>query len=115
MNDGEKVKLVRSYFKLTQAQFAKKIGVKLITVGSWESGAHNVSIKSQGKICATFGIDPEYFDKNIEVNDFKNFKQYIIRNGETTDELINYLSEISERLEKIEKSINKIMEAMRGS
>ena len=56
MSEDIYVKSLREKLRLTQDEFAKKIGVKVRTVGSWEQGTRAIGYKNRNKICETFGI-----------------------------------------------------------
>lgn len=53
----DRIKEVRKYFGLTQAEFGKMIGVKGNTVATYESGDRSPSASVIDLICEKFGVD----------------------------------------------------------
>ena len=51
---------LRQSLKLTQAQFAAKIGTKQGTVAGWEAGNHSPTESSIILIASTFGANPDF-------------------------------------------------------
>ncbi len=43
MNFAERVKTVRAQLKLSQEEFAHKLGVSFATINRWENGSYNPS------------------------------------------------------------------------
>lgn len=60
MNIGERIKQVRKVMKLTQADFAEKIGLKPTAVLMYEKGNRNVSEQSIVLICQAFSVNEEW-------------------------------------------------------
>lgn len=58
---AERVKELRSKYKLTQQELADKLGLKKSTIGSWENGQNNPEIESLLKLCELFSIKIQYF------------------------------------------------------
>lgn len=56
MDIKERIKVLRKKHHLSQEEFAKKIGAKKRTVGSWEQGTRSVSSPHRKKICEAFNI-----------------------------------------------------------
>lgn len=56
MTNGEKIKQLRLKYKLTQAQFADKVGVKTGTVFAWEHGHINLTPERLNSIGRQFDV-----------------------------------------------------------
>ena len=54
---GERIRQVRKAFKLKQAEFAEKIGVKPNTITSYETGLRMPSDRTIYDICREFGVN----------------------------------------------------------
>lgn len=54
------IKELRQHLKLTQVQFAAKIGTKQGTVAGWEAGNHCPTESSIILISSTFGANPNF-------------------------------------------------------
>lgn len=57
---NERVKKIRKYFRLSQATFAKKIGVATSSVGNWEIGIREIKPVHVTVICNVFKINKEW-------------------------------------------------------
>lgn len=59
---GAKIKLLRKRRKMTQEEFAKKIGVSRGALSCYEIDQRAPSIKTLRKIADTFGVGLDYFE-----------------------------------------------------
>ena len=60
---GDRIKELRSHLKLTQVQFAKKIGVKGGVVSAWEKGAAGLPHGRLLIICNEYGVNADWILK----------------------------------------------------
>ena len=58
---GGKLKHLRQTKNISQEELGEVLGVSRATVGSWESGRRNISVKHLEAVCAHFGLDVGYF------------------------------------------------------
>ncbi len=58
---GNKLKELRKARHINQDELGGVIGVSRATIGSWECGRRNISIKHLEKVCAYFKLDINYF------------------------------------------------------
>ena len=61
MNIGNKIKNLRKSRKMTQEDFAAKIGVSRSTLSCYEIGQRTPSLKTLQEIAEIFGIGLDYF------------------------------------------------------
>lgn len=61
MNIGNKIKNLRKSRKMTQEDFASKIGVSRSTLSCYEIGQRTPSLKTLQEIAEIFGIGLDYF------------------------------------------------------
>lgn len=61
----DRIKAIRKHFKLTQAQFGERIGVKGNTVTTYESGDRTPSAAVADLICREFGVDLIWLETGI--------------------------------------------------
>lgn len=81
---GEKIKHLRNSLKLTQEDFAFKIGVSRSGLAQVEAGNNNPTFEAVGAICSQFNIDANYlYDNSISTteltlsnNNFLHNKQH---------------------------------------
>lgn len=57
----ERLKQLRSYFHMTQSEFAKKLGVGQSTLAMMEVNKRDISDRHIKTICAIFGVDENWF------------------------------------------------------
>jgi len=58
----KKVRKLREKHKLTVYSFGKRIGVKTnFVVNGYENGSITPSVPTLEKMCAEFGVEPNYF------------------------------------------------------
>lgn len=58
---GVKLKELRKARNINQDELGEVLGVSRATVGSWECGRRNISIKHLEAVCNFFKLDIEYF------------------------------------------------------
>lgn len=68
---GKNIKFLRKQLKLTQEQFAEKIGIDISTVSKMEKGIHFPTADNLNKIINRLGLEPSFLcirekDYNIE-------------------------------------------------
>lgn len=56
-----KIKTLRAWEELTQAEFGKKIGVSTTSISSWESGHSQPSYENAAKIRQVFDVNFDSF------------------------------------------------------
>ena len=59
MNFDKNITAIRKHFKLSQRDFALKLGISKATVSLWEQGKKYPSRKNMEKLVSTFNIDPQ--------------------------------------------------------
>lgn len=70
MTVGSRIKRLRKNLKLTQAEFAERIGLKSGAIGLYESNDRNVTDRSISLICEKFSINEDWLrtgEGNMEV------------------------------------------------
>lgn len=58
---GNKLKELRKARHINQDELGVIVGVSRATIGSWECGRRNISIKHLEKVCEYFRLDINYF------------------------------------------------------
>ena len=58
----DRLKAIRQELRLTQQEFADRLGVKKNTVSQWESGINNINPVMVTAICREFGIQRKYLE-----------------------------------------------------
>ena len=77
MRVSEKIKKIRKEQGLTQAAFAKRLGVSTRTIINYERGERKPSHLFIGTICLEFDIDYDDFRKNVDLDrDLKDKMDY---------------------------------------
>ena len=66
MNIGIKIKTLRKSRKLTQEDFAEKIGVSRSTLSCYETDQRTPNIKTLQQISEAFGVGLDYFGINAK-------------------------------------------------
>ena len=81
MNDfGEKINALRNTARLSQEEFAKKIGVSRQTVSKWEAGMVKPEIDKIILMCRCFNVDAGYFiDIDDEITSFAKERQTLLK------------------------------------
>ena len=111
---SKNIKQLRKHFKLTQAQFALKIGNKLHNVGAWEEGRGKPSYENLQRIANIFSIpvndliETELNDDYFTVINDKPAIYYNMK-SESARELIEFLQEEIKEKNKIISQLLKIM------
>ena len=57
-----RIKMLRKSLKLTQTEFAEKLGITIRGVQKWESGSVNIKPSSIKLICTTFNVNPSWLE-----------------------------------------------------
>lgn len=60
MTIGGRIRLLRKDLNLTQAEFAKKIGLKQASIGLLENGSRNITERNVLSICEAFSVNEEW-------------------------------------------------------
>ena len=68
MEIGETLKYVRTKKSMTQAELAKKSGLKEITIRKYESGERTPKFETLQKICSALDVGLEVFLNDKEIN-----------------------------------------------
>lgn len=55
-----RIKTIRKEFKLSQAEFAQRLGVGQTAVSAMERGAQNITDRTVNQIVSTFGVSEEW-------------------------------------------------------
>lgn len=98
---GNKLKDLRKARHISQDELGHILGVSRATVGSWECGRRNISIKHLEQICAYFKLDINYFreeDTKDEVIDLLERARLLFNNEALPLEAKQKLSEELMRL-----------------
>lgn len=61
ISKGEKVKAIRKALRLTQVEFAKKLGTNQNIMSALEKDKRNLGQRVINDILATFGVSPEWW------------------------------------------------------
>lgn len=59
MNISENIRKYRKEQKMTQAELAEKVGVRVLAIKQWESGNYEPTIKNVRKLCEIFGVSAQ--------------------------------------------------------
>lgn len=57
---NNRLRLLRKIVDLTLVQFGERIGIDGASISTWESGRQKIPAARQEKICAEFGVNPEW-------------------------------------------------------
>ena len=57
---GTRIKELRKFFNLTQADFGEKIGLKPTAIGQMESGTRNVTERSIMLLCEKYNVSEKW-------------------------------------------------------
>ena len=104
---NERLKIIRLKLKLTQDDFAKKIGIKQAI----EKGIRNSTDRSINDICREFNVNEEWLRHGTG----EMFIQNINNNQGGTlmdNELLNILKSIQTKIDSIENKVTSIEERM---
>ena len=61
-NLGDRIRALRKYLKLSQIEFANKIGSSQSAVTAWESGSRVPVSSAIGMICRVFGVSEKWLE-----------------------------------------------------
>lgn len=70
METSKKIQYIRKNFKLTQSEFATKLGLDRITVSAFETGKRNPSERVLRAICQVFEINEQWLVDDKDVDPF---------------------------------------------
>lgn len=59
---NDKIRMLRQFYRLSQTEFANRIGAKLITVWSWENKKRTPTADSVEKIEKEFNVNLDTFE-----------------------------------------------------
>lgn len=92
MTAGQKIRNLRNLYHITQAEFAKNIGINRGNLVSYENEVNNVPHYVIEKICLATGITQDYFSENITlVEAFKRSNLDIDRPKFQNKQIATYL------------------------
>jgi len=99
---GERIMFVRESNKISQSEFANKIGVTKNTVYRWEKG-HNPPFESNlKKIAETFGVPIDWFLQDMEIEAFETVTKVEIGCATNDDSILpKKFSVIGERIKLV--------------
>lgn len=102
----ERLKYLRKYFKLTQKEFAEKIGIKAASYLSIEKGRRNLTEKRIKIICSAFNVNEEWIKTgkgNIFNSEVKRDEEQTIINRieKTNKELQEEIKDLKEEVKKL--------------
>ena len=97
---NERLKIIRLKLKLTQDDFAKKIGIKQAAISAIEKGIRNVTDRIINDICREFNVNEEWLRNGTG--------EMFIQNNE----LLNILKSIQTKIDSIENKVTSIEERM---
>lgn len=113
---NNRIKQIRADKKMTQEQFAEKLGLKRNTIATYETGAKPISDRTISDICRIFsvneawlreGLEPMYKEKDGE------FSELLSELEESDDDFIKNLITIYMELdEDSKKALRKIAEGL---
>lgn len=98
---GSKLKELRKTRHISQDELGHIVGVSRATIGSWESGRRNISIKHLEILCDYFKLDINYFrdeDTKDEIIDLLERARLLFNNDKLPLEEKQKLSEELMRL-----------------
>ena len=98
---GSKLKELRKTRHISQDELGHIVGVSRATIGSWESGRRNISIKHLEILCNFFKLDINYFrdeDTKDEIIDLLERARLLFNNDKLPLEAKQKLSEELMRL-----------------
>ena len=77
MTTGERIKLLRKEFKLTQSEFGERIGLKQTAIGTYETGIRNVPDRTISQISQAFRIREEWLRFGEEPRDIPQVSSFL--------------------------------------
>ncbi len=125
MTEGERIKQIRKNAKMTQVEFAKRIGVTQPAITKIENnGVNNITETMRKSICREFRVDPiwlstgegnMFIDQSVELIEmldnllhnesqlantlFRMFAQYTIEDWKDLERIVNKSAEYIKQLE----------------
>lgn len=125
MTEGERIKQIRKNAKMTQVEFAKRIGVTQPAITKIENnGVNNITETMRKSICREFRVDPiwlstgegnMFIDQSVELIEmldnllhnesqlantlFRMFAQYTIEDWKDLEHIVNKSAEYIKQLE----------------
>ena len=125
MTEGERIKQIRKNAKMTQVEFAKRIGVTQPAITKIENnGVNNITEAMRKSICREFRVDPiwlstgegnMFIDQSVELIEmldnllhnesqlantlFRMFAQYTIEDWKDLERIVNKSAEYIKQLE----------------
>ena len=108
---NERLKIIRLKLKLTQDDFAKKIGIKQAAISAIEKGIRNVTDRIINDICREFNVNEEWLRNGTGEMFIQNIDN--TQGGIYMDnELLNILKSIQTKIDSIENKVTSIEERM---
>lgn len=84
MNDGKKLRYLRTQKGITQREAAEALGVCMQTYNRYENGNRPLQLKFIAKASKFYNVPPSYFDEQVAMVGIGN-NGYTIKNTETSD------------------------------
>ncbi len=107
---NERLKLLRKYLKLSQAEFGNKIFLTQNHISSLEKGRRVLSDRTIKLICSTFGVDEKWF-RTGEGNMFDSLIKDIDGLDDDVKELLEKYALLNEDDKtKLKKILNTFLE-----
>jgi transcriptional regulator with XRE-family HTH domain len=99
---GYKIQLARKKKKISQFDFAEKIGLSRTSMSNIENGKNGVSVEKIRVICETLEVDPNYlFDYNSGFNAIVDQKKI-----DRIEKVKREILEKAKLLQKLNKELN---------
>lgn len=113
---NNRIREIRTFKKMTQEQFAEKLGLKRNTIATYETGAKPVSDRTISDICRVFDINEAWLREGVEPM-FKEkdgqFSEYLSEIEESDDKFIKDLITVYMELDDISKeALRKIAKGL---
>ena len=110
---AQKIKHLRKINKLSQEEFAKKIGVTKSAIGHWELGTREISYTYLEKIANFFNVSISYLLGERESKNENEIIEYFltelektefINNGELNKDMVNQLIEMVKFIDNVKNN-----------
>ena len=113
---NNRIREIRTFKKMTQEQFAEKLGLKRNTIATYETGVKPVSDRTISDICRVFDINEAWLREGVEPM-FKEkdgqFSEYLSEIEESDDKFIKDLITVYMELDDISKeALRKIAKGL---
>lgn len=113
-NISHNIKQLRIHLKLTQSQFASKIGNKVHNIGAWEEGRATPSYKILQQIANIFSIPlTDLIETEIDENYFSRIDEqpavYFNKESQSAVEFVRFLQEELKEKNKVIKALLEIL------